>query len=304
MTVDLSINLAGLVYSNPVQAASGILGVSSSLMVRAYRSGAGCVVTKSIGLRPREGFCGPNIVAGDDYLINAMGLPNPGIEESLKEVAEAMAAGVRIIGSIYGFSEQEYAQAAKRLSDAGVEAVELNISCPTVSGTGTEIGQDPELVRKIVAAVRSGIDKPLIVKLTPNITDIVAIGRAAVDAGADALTAINTIKGMAIDSEVMRPVLSSGFGGVSGPAIKPIALRCIYDLYRNLKVPIVGCGGITNEGDAIEFFLAGASAIQVGTGILYRDLRIFKNINNGLRRYLLRKRLKDLSSLIGKAHQG
>jgi len=139
--------------------------------------------------------------------------------------------------------------------------------------------------------------------LTPNVTDIVEVGKAAVDAGADALTAINTLRGMAIDADAMRPILSTGIGGVSGPAVKPVAVRCVYELYASLDVPVIGCGGVVDANDAVEFFLAGASAVQVGTGILYQDLGIFKKLNDGIRAYLKKKDVADLTSLIGKAHR-
>ncbi len=303
MVAETSVSFAGLKFSNPFQAASGVLGASASLMIGAFSAGAGCVVSKSVGLASREGFCGPNVVVENDYVINAMGLPNPGVDEMIKEIEEARNAGVRVIGSVYGFSPEEYTLAAERLASSGVEAVELNLSCPTVRGTGLEIGQTPELVRNVVEAVKSRVKKPVIAKLTPNVTDIVEVGKAAVDAGADALTAIDTLRGMAIDADAMRPILSTGIGGVSGPAVKPVAVRCVYELYASLDVPVIGCGGVVDANDAVEFFLAGASAVQVGTGILYQDLGIFKKLNDGIRAYLKKKDVADLTSLIGKAHR-
>jgi dihydroorotate dehydrogenase (NAD+) catalytic subunit len=271
-------------------------------MVRAFKMGASCIVSKSIGQTARNGFSGPNIVFGNGYVINAMGLPNPGLEASIREINEAAASGARIIGSIYGFSEEEYAEVAKAVAEAKVDAIELNLSCPTVEKTGVELGQDPGSVKSVVDIVKSQVRKPVIVKLTPNVTNIIQIGKAAVDAGADALTAINTLKGMAIDPMMMKPILSTGFGGISGPAIKPVAVKCIYDLYEKLDVPIIGCGGIMNGLDAVEFLLAGATAVQVGTTLLYRDMQILKLIKQEIKEFLNKKGILDINSIIGKAH--
>ncbi|MGC8962114.1 MAG: dihydroorotate dehydrogenase, partial [Candidatus Bathyarchaeia archaeon] len=236
---------------------------------------------------------------------NAMGLPNPGVQEMVKDLRAMKGLGVPVIASIYGFSAEEYGEVAKLIeAGADVEGFELNLSCPTVHGTGLEIGTDPSKVREIVKAVREAVgDKLLIAKLTPNVTDIVSVGRAAEEGGVDGVTAINTVRAMAIDIYLERPILSPGIGGLSGPAIKPIALRAVYELYRNLHVPVIGCGGIISWRDAVEFLLAGASAVQIGTGILYRGFKIFREMKEGLSSYLEDKGIADVKSIIGRAHR-
>lgn len=301
----LSVDVGGLTLKTPFLAASGIIGVSALLAGRVFTSGAGAVVSKSIGLKAREGYPGPNVVKVSCGLINAMGLPNPGVHEMVKELRAMKALGVPVIASIYGFSAEEYGEVAKLIAaEADVEGFELNLSCPTVHGTGLEIGVDPSKVREIVKVAKEAAgDKPVIAKLTPNVTDIVSLGRAAEEAGADGVTAINTIRAMAIDVYLERPILSPEIGGLSGPAIKPIALRAVYELYRNLHIPVVGCGGITSWRDAVEFFLAGASAVQIGTGILYRGLKIFREMREGTSSYLEERGLADVKSLIGRANK-
>ncbi|MEM2123383.1 MAG: dihydroorotate dehydrogenase [Candidatus Bathyarchaeia archaeon] len=303
--MDLSVEIGGLKLKTPFLAASGVIGVSAILARRAFASGAGGVVAKSVGLKARDGYPGPNVVRVSCGLINAMGLPNPGIHEMVKELKAMKSFGVPVIASIYGFSEEEYGEAAKLIAEkVDVEGFELNLSCPTVYGTGFEIGIDPLKVRGAVKAVKEVVeDKPVIAKLTPNVTDIVSIGKAAEEAGADGVTAINTVRAMVIDVDLERPILNPGIGGLSGPAIKPIALRAVYELYRGLRIPVLGCGGITSWRDAVEFFLAGASAVQIGTGILYRDLKVFREVKDGLSSYLGCKGVADIKPLIGRAHK-
>jgi dihydroorotate dehydrogenase (NAD+) catalytic subunit len=303
--MDLSIEIGSLKLETPLMAASGVIGVSPMLARRVFASGAGCVVAKSVGLKAREGYPGPNVVKVPCGLINAMGLPNPGIQEMVKELKAMKGFGVPVIASIYGFSVDEYGEAAELIAgEVDVEGFELNLSCPTVHGTGFEVGTDPLKVREIVKAVKEAVgDKPVIAKLTPNVTDIVSIGKAAEEAGADGVTAINTVRAMAIDVYLERPILNPGIGGLSGPAVKPIALRAVYELYRGLRIPVIGCGGVTSWRDAVEFFLAGASAVQIGTAILYRDLKVFREVKDGLSRYLRDKGLAEIKPLVGRAHR-
>lgn len=303
MKTDLAIKLGGLSLRNPFIVASGVLGISSKLMARAYNSGAGAVVTKSIGLEEREGYSGPNIVVGDGWVLNAMGLPNPGVEYSLKEIVEAKKMGVSLIVSVYGFTVDDYVSVAEKVFKAGLTTVELNLSCPNVKGTGEEIGQNPEMVKKVVGSVRDCFKGYVIVKLTPNVGDIKGLGKAAEESGADALTAVNTLKGMTIDVTTRRPILSACYGGVSGPALKPIALRCVYDLHQTVSVPVIGCGGINSWEDAVEFFLAGANAVQAGTALLYEDFKVFKELESGVRRYLESNGYSRVSEIVGLAHK-
>ena len=205
--------------------------------------------------------------------------------------------------SVFGYSADEYALVAGKAAEAGADAVELNVSCPHVKQTGSEIGQNPVLLKKVVSKVKATVRKPVIVKLSPNVTSIAETANAAVKAGADALTAINTVKALAIDAEMALPILSNVRGGLSGPAIKPIALRSVYDLYEQVKTPIIGCGGITTWQDAVEFFLAGASAVQIGTAVALRDPDVFRDINRGVKAYLKKKRYRSVQEVVGVAHR-
>jgi dihydroorotate dehydrogenase (NAD+) catalytic subunit len=284
--------------------ASGILGYSAETLKSIVEGGAGAVVTKSVGLKPRSGYANPTVVQTSCGLINAMGLPNPGINEFVKEICEAKKIlNVPLIVSVYGFSEEEYATVAKKAMDVGADAVELNVSCPHVKETGSEIGQNPEILAKVVGKVKATVEKPVFVKLSPNVTSVTEIAEATVKVGADALTAINTVRALAIDTETAMPILSNKRGGLSGSAIKPIAIRCVYDIYEQVKVPIIGCGGITNWRDAVEFLLAGASAVQIGTVIATKGPRVFKAITRGIDAYLKRKGFRSVEEIVGLSHR-
>jgi len=296
-------DLAGVRMDNPLMLASGVLGVSPSLIKRAASAGAGAVVTKSVGLKAREGFPNPTVhVLGSHGLLNAMGLPNPGVDEFLKEF-EGRAFSVPLICSVYGSSPEEYSEVARRLLKLNPAAIELNLSCPHVREVGSLIGQDPEMVYKVVNSVKSSVNVPVFVKLSPNVTDVLEVAEAAVKAGADALVAINTVKAMAIDVDLMKPVLGNVYGGLSGPAIKPIAIKVVYDLFENFKVPIVGVGGVCCWRDAVEFLLAGASAVQIGSGILWRGLNVFGEVLKGLRRYMVEHGFKSVGDVVGAGHR-
>jgi len=301
--VDLSVELAGLKLDNPTMLASGVLGYSAETLETIVEGGAGAVVTKSVGLKPRVGYANPTIVQTECGLINAMGLPNPGIDEFVKEIREMKKVlRVPLVVSVYGFTAEEYRKAAGKTVKAGADAVELNFSCPHVKETGSEIGQNPKILTKIVKKVKTSVDKPVFVKLSPNVADIAEIAEAAVKAGADVLTAINTVKAMAIDAETAMPVLSNRVGGLSGPAIKPVALRCVYEIYERVKVPIVGCGGITSWRDAVEFLLAGASVVQIGTAVALKGSGVFKAVSRGIRAYLKRKGFRSVEEIVGLSH--
>jgi dihydroorotate dehydrogenase (NAD+) catalytic subunit len=300
----LSVDLAGMQLTNPTMLASGILGYSTETFEVIEEGGAGAIVTKSVGVKPRKGYANPTVVQTYCGLINAMGLPNPGIDEYVKEIRSAKAVlNIPLITSIYGFSADEYVQVAKKAVDAGTDAVELNVSCPHVKETGSEIGQKSTILSDVVRKVKHGVKKPVIVKLSPNVTSIVEIADAAVKAGADGLTVMNTVRAMAIDVETEMPILSNKFGGLSGPAVKPIALRLVYDVYENVKVPIVGCGGISGWRDAVEFMLAGASAVQIGTAISTKGPTIFKTITRGVDAYLRKKNFRSVKEIVGLSHR-
>jgi dihydroorotate dehydrogenase (NAD+) catalytic subunit len=244
----------------------------------------------------------PTVVQAESGLINAMGLPNPGIEVYSQEVKfSKIILRVPVIVSVFGYSAEEYALVAKRAVDAGADAVELNVSCPHVKQTGAEIGQSPKFLSEVVAMVKAAINKPLIVKLSPNVADITVLAQVAIEAGADALTAVNTLKAMAIDAETMRPILSNVKGGLSGAAVKPVALRCVYDIHEEFDIPLIGCGGVTSWRDAVEFFLAGASAVQIGTAVA-DNVEVFRAITKGVESYLRRKHYGSVNEIVGLAH--
>jgi dihydroorotate dehydrogenase (NAD+) catalytic subunit len=301
MSRRLATEIAGLKLANPTMLAAGILGLTGSSLRSVVEAGAGAVVTKSLGLKPREGYRNPTVVQVDCGLLNAMGLPNPGVRHFGEEIREVKETGVPVILSIYGFSSEEFAKAAEVAVEVGADALELNVSCPHVEETGAEIGSDPELVTEVVRKVKNKVDKPVFVKLTPNVANIVEVTKAAVEAGADAITAINTVRAMAIEIETTRPLLANKIGGLSGPAIKPIAVRCVYEIYREVDVPVIGCGGITDWRDAVEFMLAGASAVQIGTAIAFKGLRVFKSVTRGIDAYVGKKGFGSVKDIVGLA---
>ncbi|MEM3055288.1 MAG: dihydroorotate dehydrogenase, partial [Candidatus Bathyarchaeia archaeon] len=198
---------------------------------------------------------------------------------------------------------EEYATVAKKAVRAGADAVELNVSCPHVKETGLEIGQNPEVLMEVVGRVKAAVKKPVFVKLSPNVTDIAEVAEAAVKAGADAVTAINTVKAMAIDVETAMPILGNKKGGLSGSAIKPIAIRCVCEIYERVKAPIIGCGGITDWRDAVEFFLAGATAVQIGTAIAFKGPNVFKAVTRGINNYLKKKGFRNVKQIVGLSHR-
>jgi len=305
MTNRLAIEIAGLKLRNPTMLAAGILGLSGASLREVIENGAGAVVTKSIGLKPRQGYPNPTVVQVSCGLLNAMGLPNAGIQNFVEEIQEVkqFRVDVPIIVSIYGFSTEEFAKVAHVTQKAGSDALELNVSCPHVKKTGSEIGQSPSLVAEVVEKVKAVVKKPVILKLTPNIADIAEVAKAGVKAGADAVTAINTVKAMKIDVETAQPVLANKIGGLSGPAIKPVAVRCVYEIYEAVDVPIIGCGGITTWQDAVEFMLAGASAVQIGTAIAWKGLGVFKSVTKGINSYLRRKGFGSVKDIVGLSHR-
>lgn len=303
MTNPTATQIADLKLSNPTMLAAGVLGYTGLSMKRVIESGAGAVVTKSMGLEPRTGYGNPTIVQTDCGLVNAMGLPNPGISHFKAEMQELNKLKAPTIFSIYGFSPEDFANVAQIAVDIGAAAVELNVSCPHVKKAGAQVGSDPSLLTEIVKQVKKQVNKPVIVKLTPNVTDITQIAKAAEKAGADAICAINTVKAMVIDPETCRPILANKYGGLSGPAIKPIGVRCVYDIFESVKIPIIGCGGISNWHDAIEYILAGACAVQIGTAIAFQDITVFKSVTEGITKYLENKGHNNITNIIGLAHK-
>ncbi len=302
MTNPLHILLAGLNFKSPLILASGILGVSASTMHILADYGMGGITTKSIGPAKRKGYPNPSIIGlGNETFLNAVGLANPGIEKFSHEITEIKKKeGLVVIVSVFGETPKDFARVASIAEKAGADAIEINISCPHAEVSS--IGVDPKITNDYVRAVRKAISCPLLVKLTPNVTDIVSIGKSAENAGADALVAINTVSGLAIDYKTHRPILAHGIGGLSGKAIKPIGVKHVYSLYKAISIPIIGCGGIFDYTDVLEYFLAGASAVQLGS-CLYYGYEIITKINNNLIRYLEEHKFKNISELTGLAHK-
>jgi len=283
--------------------AAGILGSTASSLNWAGRSGAGAVVTKSFGLFPNKGYANPTTVEVTGGVINAIGLSNPGVENFTDELVK-LNKSVPAIASLYGANPEEFSEIAVRV-DGLVDALELNVSCPhAMGGCGSTIGQDPLLTAEIVRSVKRSVKIPVFVKLTPNVNDIVEIALHAQDAGADALTLINSLgPGMRIDIETGKPILKNKFGGLSGPAIKPVAIRCVYDVFDSVDIPIIGVGGIRDHEDVLEFLYAGASCVQIGTSIMYEGIEIFGKILNGLERFMDERGYGSVDELVGIAHK-
>jgi dihydroorotate dehydrogenase (NAD+) catalytic subunit len=301
---DLRVVLAGVPLRNPFLLASGVWGESGDSLRGAWDAGAGGVITKSIGSASRTGYPNPTIETFDRWgFLNAMGLPNPGIDEYPQEIATARAAGALVLGSVFGGDADEFALLSERMAATGVAAIELNLSCPHAEGLGSEIGCDPKLVEEITRAVVGRVRIPVIAKLTPNTHDIVALGLAAERGGAAAVSAINTVRGLSIDVGLRRPTLSHGLGGLSGSAIRPVGVACVWQLYRRLKIPIVGVGGIMAADDAIEYLLAGARAVQVGTAVAFEGIGVFGSLVRDTERRLDELGVARWDELVGAAHR-
>lgn len=278
--------------------ASGILGVTASTMLRALDSGADAVVTKSISLAQRKGHQGPVLTISHGGLINAVGLTNPGIDAIEDEMKTLRKVRATVVLSVFADSPEQISSIVEKGSSMGPSAIELNLSCPHAEIS--QISHSSELTAKYVGVAKEATKLPVFAKLTPNASDYVKVGKAAQDAGADAIVAINTVRAMKIDIQQMRPVLGNIVGGLSGPPIFPIAVRCVYDLYNALSIPIIGVGGVCTWQDAVEMHLAGASAIQIGTAVM-EDLTVFSKVKNGVKSYIKEKGYRDVTEIIGLA---
>lgn len=300
----LKTNLCGIQLENPLMLAAGILGSHGSSLNWVLDSGAGAVVSKSFSKEANNGYANPTTVEVEGGIINAVGLSSPGVD-AFKEELEIVdrKKGVSI-ASIYGANTDDFSYVANEIADL-VDMIELNVSCPhAMGGCGAAIGQDPILTEKIVKAVKNVVEVPVLAKLTPNVTDIKTIAVAAESGGADGLTLINSLgPGMKIDIVTGNPILSNKFGGMSGPAIKPIAIRCVYDVYSVTDIPIVGVGGIRSAEDVVEFLYAGASAVQIGTSILYDGPEIFSDIAMKLSEFLEDSEFNNIGEMVGFAHK-
>jgi len=302
--VDMTVNLGGLQLKNPVCTASGTFGYGQEYEDYFDPAILGAVIVKGTTLEPRPGNPPQRIVETPAGMLNAIGLENPGVDVFIDQyMPELRSRGVTVVANIAGKTIDEYGELARRLDDVeGIGALELNISCPNVAKGGLQFGTDPDMVYQVVHTVKMNTHLPVIPKLSPNVTDIVAIAQAAEAGGADALSMINTLMGMAVDIERRRPTLANVFGGLSGPAIKPVALRMIYQVYQQVKLPILGGGGIISTRDALEFLMVGASAVSIGTGIFVNPYLPCQVID-GLQEYARQHGITRITELVGIAHQ-
>jgi dihydroorotate dehydrogenase (NAD+) catalytic subunit len=298
--LNLAVEIAGLHLRNPLLAASGTIGYGVEVQGVADFSRMGGLVLKGLYLEPREGNPPPRLAETPAGLLNAIGLQGVGARRFVREVAPRLAQiDTVVLANVCGETVEEYAEVVRVLSDVpAIAGFELNISCPNVKVGGMAFGVDPRMTYAVVAAARKATRLPLIPKLSPNVTDVTVCARAAHEAGADALSCINTLLGLAIDVEQRRPKLAYGTGGLSGPAIRPIAVRMTWQVARAVPIPVIGIGGIASAEDALEFLIAGAKAVQIGTAN-YVDLGVYARIEDGLGQYLSRHGLETLDQVVG-----
>jgi dihydroorotate dehydrogenase (NAD+) catalytic subunit len=297
----LSIDIAGIRLRNPLLLASGFLGISQEIFNRLYNDGLGAIISKSISISPLEGYKGPTVVSlGEKGYLNAIGLANPGSDAFANEIINNQTP---LIVSIVGSSASEFPKLISKFDKLNILGYEINLSCPHVAKMGMEVGDDPELVIKIIKTIKSKTKKPVIIKVGIGNTDVLKLATIIQESGADAITAINTIRAMAINVETGMPILSNKIGGLSGIPLKPIGVRCVYEISKNVTIPVIGCGGIFTWEDALEYILAGATAIELGSVIGYEGLKAFDQIKVGIIRYLKKKGYKNIKEIVGLAHQ-
>ncbi len=297
---DLKVRIGNLKLKNPVMTASGTFGYGDEYAEFVDLSKLGAIVVKGLSLKPKQGNPPPRIVETPAGMLNAIGLQNIGIDSFIKKKMPFLReCKTKVIANFFGDSIDEYVKAAEKLSSVkGIDALEMNISCPNKQAGWIVFGTEPEVTRNVVKAVRNATKLPLIVKLSPNVTDISLMAQVAEDAGADALSLINTLSGMAIDIQSQKPKLANITGGLSGPAIKPVAIRMVWECFRKVDIPIIGMGGIISADDAIEFMLAGASAVAVGT-VNFIHPSITTDIIRGMKDYMRYKGVISIQDLIG-----
>ena len=297
MKPDISTEVGSIKIERPTMLASGILGISLEVFDRLYKEGAGALVTKSLSKEPWEGYPNPTVVGVKAGYLNAVGLSNPGAPYFAKMISSNKT--VPIIVSLVGSIPEDFDTMIKQFENVKILGYELNLSCPHVEKVGLEVGDDPELVHKIVKSVKAKSKVPIIAKVGLGSSDYLETVRVACEAGVDAITAINTVRAMAIDVETTRPILSHKIGGLSGSAIKPIAVRCVYEISSKFDMPVIGCGGVSSWEDAIEFILAGASAVQIGSALVDKWVGVFSEINNGISKYMEKKNFSKIKDMVG-----
>ena len=303
INVDLSVQIGKLKLRNPVMTASGTFGYGDEYAEFVDLNKLGAIVVKGLSLKPKEGNPPPRIVETPSGMLNAIGLQNIGIDSFVKNKLPYLREfRTKVIVNFFGDSVREYVKAAEKLSSAeGIHALEMNISCPNKEEGWIVFGTDPKVTFEVVSSVRRATKLPLIVKLSPNVTDIATIAKTAEDAGADAVSLINTLTGMAIDIRTGKPKLANIVGGLSGPAIRPVAVKMVYECYRKIKIPIIGMGGIISPDDVIEFMLAGATAVAIGTGNFINP-QITMDILKGLKSFLKSQNKNSIRELTGGVH--
>ncbi len=301
---DISTRLTKVKLKNPTILAAGILGSTAASLKRIADSGAGAVTTKSIGPVRSKGNENPVIVEVPNGLINAIGLPSPNPEEAIEELRILLRrVKIPVIASIYGRTIQEFGEVSELVSSVKPAIIEVNISCPNIRDE-KPFGIDPESSGRITEIVKDSTNIPVAVKLSPNVADIRAIARAVEDSGADIISAVNSLgPGMVIDIETANPILSNIFGGVSGNVIKPISVRCVYEIYEEVEIPIIGIGGISSGKDAVEMLMAGASAVGIGTAIRSYGIGVFEKISNEIKTFMKSHNYSKLNDIIGIAHK-
>lgn len=301
---NLSLTLCGIHLRNPTILASGILGTCRALLGRAARGGAGAVTIKSISEEPRNGHSNPAVITFEAGLMNAVGYSNPGLDEALLEFADLAEIACPVFASVIGQSPDQFARVAEQLSALPFAAIELPLSCPHTPGYGTLAGQGtPEATAAITAAVRQVTAKPLFVKVSPNIPALCEVCKAAEESGADAITAVNSMgPGMVINIEARQPVLDYKVGGVTGPALRPIATRCVYDIYEAVRIPIIGTGGISTGRHAVEMMMAGAAAVGIGSAVYADGVEVFNRIAREMAAWMQANNVENVEDLTGAAH--
>jgi len=297
--------ICGLKLKNPTVLASGIVGVSKASVSYAADNGAGAVTIKSLTVDRRKGHPAPIILTYDGGMLNSVGYSNPGIDNLADEFSDLKSVGVPVIGSITGKDAEEFALLAEKANDLDFSAVEIVLSCPHTPGFGTMVGQStPEITEEITKAVKAKLKKPLFVKLSPNVMAISEIAKAAERGGADAITAVNTLgPGMVIDVKSTRPILGGTIGGLSGDALRPVAVRCVYDIYKAVKIPIIGTGGIATGQHAVEMIMAGATAVGIGTAVYNRGLDVFRKVTEEIKEFMEKNNYTKIQDMRGKAHE-
>ncbi len=301
--VDLKIDLFDFDLNPPLILASGILDQTAKTMSRIASKGMGGIVTKSIGKEPREGHPNPTVVELDTGLLNAMGLPNPGIDEfkvELNKLRETVG-DKPIIGSIFASNPKDFAELAQEMVKNGSDIIELNLSCPHAEGYGASIASDDEMMVEVIERVKNTIKAPVLTKLPPS-NEVARKAALAEKSGSDGIVCINTVRAMAINFETRTPILGNKIGGYSGKGIKPIGLRCVFEVHKEVDIPIIGCGGITTGRDALEYILAGASALQIGTAFHARGKEAPNRITNEMKNLMEKEDIKVLEKLVGEAH--